>query len=102
MSIRSALGDRYGEAQTSLQMARVARARPALDTALGLATSAAEVAQELGEPRLTAQARLELGDIHAQSGELDAARVAWTAALEGYRAIGSDSEVHSIERRLGE
>jgi tetratricopeptide (TPR) repeat protein len=102
MSIRGALGDRYGEAETALQLARVEQAQGDPGAAVEQAAFTASLARELSVPRLVAEALMVQGDAYATLAEPDAAAAAWTAALEQFRALGAEAEAESVLRRLAE
>jgi tetratricopeptide (TPR) repeat protein len=102
MSIRGALGDRYGEAETALQLARVERGQGDPRAAVEQAAFTAGLARELGVPRLAADALVVQGEAHAALAEPDAAAAVWMAALEQFRALGADADVESMLRQLAE
>jgi tetratricopeptide (TPR) repeat protein len=101
-SIRGSLGDRYGEAETALALSRVELEQGEHRAALERAAFATYLAEELGVPRLAAQALVVQGETHAELDEPGAATAAWTAALEQFRAIGAIGDAERTLRRLAE
>jgi eukaryotic-like serine/threonine-protein kinase len=82
-------GQLLGLARAEVMLSGVLCAQGQLDEALMLAERARDLRERLGNPGQTADCCNQLGEIHRQKGDLEAAEEAYQTAVRLYGSIGS-------------